>query len=161
MAADPNAAMLQAALALQQQGNLKEARRKYESIIARDPRNFNALQLCGVVAMQQEAYRDAIKLIRRALALRGNDAPGSPILALPIKSWGKRRKRWRVLTRPSPPGRISPARITIAPIYCVKPNVILRLGKATIMPWPCSQITPLFMPITQRCSMIFMSKTQR
>ena len=75
MAADPNAAMLQAALALQQQGNLKEARRKYESIIARDPRNFNALQLCGVVAMQQEAYRDAIKLIRRALALRGNDAP--------------------------------------------------------------------------------------
>jgi Flp pilus assembly protein TadD len=75
MAADPNAAMLQAALALQQQGNLKEARRKYESVIARDPRNFNALQLCGVVALQQEAYRDAIKLIRRALALRGNDAP--------------------------------------------------------------------------------------
>ena len=75
MAADPHTAMLQAALALQQQGNLKEARRKYESIIARDPRNFNALQLCGVVALQQEAYRDAIKLIRRALALRGNDAP--------------------------------------------------------------------------------------
>jgi protein O-GlcNAc transferase len=75
MATDPNAAMLQTALALQQQGNLKEARRKYESIIARDPRNFNALQLCGVVAMQQEAYRDAVKLIRRALALRSNDAP--------------------------------------------------------------------------------------
>ena len=75
MAADPHAAMLQAALALQQQGNLKEARRKYENIIARDPRNFNALQLCGVVALQQEAYRDAIKLIRRALALRSNDAP--------------------------------------------------------------------------------------
>jgi predicted O-linked N-acetylglucosamine transferase (SPINDLY family) len=75
MAADPHAAMLQAALALQQQGNFKEARRKYESIIARDPRNFNALQLCGVVAIQQEAYRDAVKLIRRALALRGNDAP--------------------------------------------------------------------------------------
>ncbi|MCA3350944.1 MAG: tetratricopeptide repeat protein [Roseomonas sp.] len=75
MAADPHAAMLQAALALQQQGNFKEARRKYESIIARDPRNFNALQLCGVVALQQEAYRDAVKLIRRALALRGNDAP--------------------------------------------------------------------------------------
>ncbi|MFN9092162.1 MAG: tetratricopeptide repeat protein [Alphaproteobacteria bacterium] len=75
MAADPHAAMLQAALALQKQGNLKEARRKYESIIARDPRHFNALQLCGVVAIQQEAYRDAIKLIRRALALRGNDAP--------------------------------------------------------------------------------------
>jgi protein O-GlcNAc transferase len=75
MATDAHAAMLQAALALQQQGNLKEARRKYESIIARDPRNFNALQLCGVVALQQEAYRDAVKLIRRALALRGNDAP--------------------------------------------------------------------------------------
>ena len=75
MAADPHAAMLQAALALQKQGNLKEARRKYESIIARDPRHFNALQLCGVVAIQQEAYRDAIKLIRRALVLRGNDAP--------------------------------------------------------------------------------------
>ena len=75
MATDPNAAMLQSALALQQQGNLKEARRKYESIIARDPRNFNALQLCGVVALQQEAYRDAVKLICRALAIRGNDAP--------------------------------------------------------------------------------------
>jgi protein O-GlcNAc transferase len=75
MATDLHAAMLQAALALQQQGNFKEARRKYESIIARDPRNFNALQLCGVVALQQEAYRDAVKLIRRALALRGNDAP--------------------------------------------------------------------------------------
>jgi protein O-GlcNAc transferase len=75
MASDPHATMLQAALALQQQGNLEEARRKYESIIARDPRNFNALQLCGVVAIQQEAYRDAVKLIRRALALRGNDAP--------------------------------------------------------------------------------------
>lgn len=75
MASAPHAAMLQAALALQQQGNLEEARRKYESIIARDPRNFNALQLCGVVAIQQEDYRDAVKLIRRALALRGNDAP--------------------------------------------------------------------------------------
>ena len=75
MAADPNATMLQAALALQQQGNLKEARRKYESILARDPRNFHALQLCGVLAIQQEAYRDAVKLIRRALAIRGHDAP--------------------------------------------------------------------------------------
>jgi len=75
MAPDANIAMLQAALALQQQGNFKEARRKYESIIARDPRNFDALQLCGVVALQQEAYRDAVKLIRRALVIRGNHAP--------------------------------------------------------------------------------------
>ncbi|MBM3586750.1 MAG: tetratricopeptide repeat protein [Alphaproteobacteria bacterium] len=67
--------MLQAALALQQWGDFKEARRKYESIIARDPRNFNALELCGVEAIQQEAYRDAVQLLRRALALRSNDAP--------------------------------------------------------------------------------------
>ena len=89
MAADPHAAMLQAALALQQQGNLKEARRKYESIIARDPRNFNALQLCGVVAIQQEAYRDAIKLIRRALALRGNDAPVLTNLGIAYQKLGQ------------------------------------------------------------------------
>jgi protein O-GlcNAc transferase len=89
MAADPNAAMLQAALALQQQGNLKEARRKYESIFARDPRNYNALQLCGVVAIQQEAYRDAVKLIRRALALRGNDAPVLTNLGIAYQKLGQ------------------------------------------------------------------------
>ncbi|MFO0466890.1 MAG: tetratricopeptide repeat protein, partial [bacterium] len=89
MAADPHAAMLQAALALQQQGNFKEARRKYESIIARDPRNFNALQLCGVVALQQEAYRDAVKLIRRALALRGNEAPVLTNLGIAYQKLGQ------------------------------------------------------------------------
>lgn len=89
MATDPHAAMLQAALALQQQGNFKEARRKYESIIARDPRHFNALQLCGVVAMQQEAYRDAVKLIRRALALRGNDAPTLTNLGIAYQKLGQ------------------------------------------------------------------------
>ena len=89
MATDPHAAMLQAALALQQQGNFKEARRKYESIIARDPRSFNALQLCGVVAIQQEAYRDAVKLIRRALALRGNDAPALTNLGIAYQKLGQ------------------------------------------------------------------------
>lgn len=89
MATDPHAAMLQAALALQQQGNFKEARRKYESIIARDPRSFNALQLCGVVAIQQEAYRDAVKLIRRALALRGNDAPTLTNLGIAYQKLGQ------------------------------------------------------------------------
>ncbi|MFN8982887.1 MAG: tetratricopeptide repeat protein [Alphaproteobacteria bacterium] len=89
MATDPNAAMLQAALALQQQGNFKGARRKYERIIAHDPRNFNALQLCGVVAIQQEDYRDAIKLIRRALALRGNDAPVLTNLGIAYQKLGQ------------------------------------------------------------------------
>jgi protein O-GlcNAc transferase len=89
MAADPHGAMLQAALALQQQGNLKEARGKYESIIARDPRHFNALQLCGVVAIQQEAYRDAVKLIRRALALRGNEAPALTNLGIAYQKLGQ------------------------------------------------------------------------
>jgi tetratricopeptide (TPR) repeat protein len=61
--------MLKEAFALHAQGKLAEAERAYAEILRRQPRNFQALHLLGVVALQQGQTERGIDLLRQALKL--------------------------------------------------------------------------------------------
>jgi Flp pilus assembly protein TadD len=62
------------ALQHHQAGNLAEAERLYRQLLANDRRQIDCLHLLGVVAQQTGRHDDAIKLIRRAIALNSGVA---------------------------------------------------------------------------------------
>lgn len=70
MTAEPT---LEDAVGRHQAGRLDEAHALYGRILAREPRNADALHLSGVVALQQDRAADAVDLIGRALAIVPND----------------------------------------------------------------------------------------
>lgn len=72
---DPQRATLHTAHRLLQQGRLAESRRLCEQTLQADPRDFGALHLMGVIALQSGETQDALALFRRALARE----PGSPL----------------------------------------------------------------------------------
>ncbi|MDP6595415.1 MAG: tetratricopeptide repeat protein [Candidatus Poribacteria bacterium] len=57
------------AISLHQEGNLKEAEKKYDYILKIDPTHAVSLNLLGVVLSQTNRHHDAIDLIRQALAI--------------------------------------------------------------------------------------------
>jgi len=57
------------AYARHQAGHLEEARAGYEAVLAREPRNFDALHLLGVLALQTGRPADAAEHISRALQI--------------------------------------------------------------------------------------------
>ena len=57
------------ALARQQAGDLAGAAPRYEEVLAREPRNFDALHMLGVVRFQQDDLARARQLLERAVAL--------------------------------------------------------------------------------------------
>lgn len=57
------------ALARQQAGDLAGAATRYEEILAREPRNFDALHMLGVVRFQQDELARARDLLERAVVL--------------------------------------------------------------------------------------------
>jgi tetratricopeptide (TPR) repeat protein len=61
---------LQTALEQHQRGQLRDAARSYQSILARNPNHPDALHLLGVVAHQMGQHAQAAELIGRAIALR-------------------------------------------------------------------------------------------
>jgi protein O-GlcNAc transferase len=61
------------AVGLHQAGRLGEAAALYEQIIAQQPRNFDATHLLGVIALQEERYEQAQRLISSALQINPND----------------------------------------------------------------------------------------
>ncbi|HZT51679.1 MAG TPA: tetratricopeptide repeat protein [Stellaceae bacterium] len=65
---------LRKALALQQQGALAEAEALYKSVLARQPGNFDALHLMGVLELQRRRPDAAAALIGRALAVNPKSA---------------------------------------------------------------------------------------
>src|SRR5579885_2312778 len=65
---------LRKALALQQQGALAEAEALYKSVLARQPGNFDALHLMGVLELQRRRPDAAAALIGRALAANPKSA---------------------------------------------------------------------------------------
>ena len=78
---------LNVGLRYHQSGNLAEAGRVYQAILARRPDHADALNLLGVVALQQGSPQRAIELIGRALAVNpavaafhGNVAEGYRLL---------------------------------------------------------------------------------
>jgi predicted O-linked N-acetylglucosamine transferase (SPINDLY family) len=56
-------------LALQQLGRFDEARALYEQVLAKDPQDFDALHLLGVIAAQTHNPSLAVDLIDRAIAI--------------------------------------------------------------------------------------------
>ena len=66
--------MLEKALALHQQGHLARAAALYRKILARNPKNADALHLLGVIELQQQNPSAAVALIDRAIKLNPNNA---------------------------------------------------------------------------------------
>src|SRR5271156_5725365 len=58
---------VQQALTFHQQGRLAEAERIYASVLAADPRNFDALHLSGVLRHQQGRSVEALRMVAAAL----------------------------------------------------------------------------------------------
>ena len=67
-------ANLSVGMGLHQKGDLDEAQKIYESILRRDPRNFDALHLLGVLATQRKKFAKAIDLITSAIAINAHNA---------------------------------------------------------------------------------------
>ena len=60
---------LDEACALHERGQLKEAEKFYRSALKREPKNFRAWNLLGVLYYQRGRFDDAVSSLRRALAL--------------------------------------------------------------------------------------------
>jgi len=69
---DPRSLITQA-LGFHQRGQLDQAAELYAQILQREPRNFSALQLLGVVRSQQGRTADAKNLLESALAVQPRD----------------------------------------------------------------------------------------
>ena len=67
-------ALLQRALALHQQGKFAQGQALYEQVLAKDPKNFDALHLLGVLALQTQNPVAAADLIGRAININPNNA---------------------------------------------------------------------------------------
>ena len=63
--------MLEQGRQLHREGRLDEAAAVYQKILDEDPKNAEALQLLGVVALQNGDFPRAIRLIRDAMAMAG------------------------------------------------------------------------------------------
>ena len=62
-------AKLQQALALHQAGQLAQANTIYQDILKVEPRNFDCLNLSGVIAIQTGEFEAGVKLLDRAIAV--------------------------------------------------------------------------------------------
>ncbi len=79
------------ALGLEQHraGKLDEAQRIYRDVLAREPRHFDSLHLCGVAALQQGHPDVAIDMIGKAIALNGNVATFHNNIAEALRTKGR------------------------------------------------------------------------
>jgi tetratricopeptide (TPR) repeat protein len=68
----PRDQLFQRALALHEEGDMQGALQGYEAILARDPAEFDALHLLGVIALQAGRPQVGVDLISRAIGV--NDA---------------------------------------------------------------------------------------
>lgn len=73
---------LRRALALHQSGATAEARAIYEGILRRDPDDFDALNLIGLLALESGACEEALSRFERAVAVRPDIVSGHRNVAL-------------------------------------------------------------------------------
>ncbi|SFU94832.1 tetratricopeptide repeat protein [Pseudoduganella namucuonensis] len=66
--------LLQQAVALHQRGDLSQAQTLYAEVLRREPANFDALHMMGVLARQGGAPEAAVELIGRAIAVDAGKA---------------------------------------------------------------------------------------
>jgi predicted TPR repeat methyltransferase len=82
-------ALLQQALQLHQQGKLDAAQDLYRQVLARAPRQFDALHLLGVIARQRGDARQAAALIREALQVDPGQARAHCNLGAALQDLGE------------------------------------------------------------------------
>jgi tetratricopeptide (TPR) repeat protein len=80
---------LHQAVSLHQAGRLDEAERIYRTVLAAEPRNFNALHLLGVACHNQGRAAEAIELIEAALRLDPAVADAHGNLGNALRSLGR------------------------------------------------------------------------
>ncbi|MBN3756766.1 tetratricopeptide repeat protein [Paraburkholderia sp. Tr-20389] len=68
-------AMLQQAIAMQQNGAHSEAEELYREILALRPKHFDAIQLLGALSLQAGRVDEGIELLKKAIAINGMQAP--------------------------------------------------------------------------------------
>jgi tetratricopeptide (TPR) repeat protein len=78
------AVAFQSALSLHQQGKFREAERLYRVVLRADRHDFHSLFNLGVMRAQQDRFEDAVKLLRRALAIEPNHPAARNNLRLAI-----------------------------------------------------------------------------
>ena len=76
-------------LAAHQAGRLTEARRAYETVLAREPTHFDALHLLGVVCVQSRETERGAALIERAIGVSPDDAAAHVNLAMALTALGR------------------------------------------------------------------------
>ena len=76
-------------MTLYRQGRMAEAEAVYRSIIARDPRQFDALYMLGVIRFQKGFKRDAHELISKAAELRPRSAQTLSLLMAILATLGQ------------------------------------------------------------------------
>ncbi|WP_206950688.1 O-linked N-acetylglucosamine transferase, SPINDLY family protein [Trinickia acidisoli] len=81
-------ALVEDGIAHHRDGRLQAARERYEAALARVPRHADALHLLGVVAMQEQRYADALRLIGSAIEI-SPQAAYFDNLGCALRSWGK------------------------------------------------------------------------
>jgi protein O-GlcNAc transferase len=82
-------AKLEQGLALQQQGRFIEAEFFYAEVLRHAPKNYNALHLLGVLAVQTGRAQRGVELIRKAIKLDPNFAVAHDNLGLPLRALGR------------------------------------------------------------------------
>jgi len=74
---------------LHQMGRIAEAEAAYRSVLARDPRQFDALHLLGLIRLQQGHPREAHELISRAVEIRPRSPQALAILMAALLALGR------------------------------------------------------------------------
>jgi predicted TPR repeat methyltransferase len=83
------AALLQQAVSLHQQGRLEQAHALYAQVLAREPRQFDALHLSGVIERQRGNPARAVELIRAALQVDAGQARAHCNLGAALQDLGQ------------------------------------------------------------------------
>ena len=88
-APESTANLLQRAVSLHQQGRFDAAAELYAQVLQRDPRQFDALHLSGVMAKQRGDARSAKALIEQAIAIDGGNARAHANLGAALSALGE------------------------------------------------------------------------
>ncbi len=84
--------LLQQGYQLQQQGQFQQAQSNYQQVLKHDARNIHALNLLGMLAVNQGQSAEAIEWIQRALSENPNDPQAHANIGLAYKDVGQMDK---------------------------------------------------------------------
>lgn len=98
---------IQQAIAAQRAGNLVQAEKLCRQVLAQDQRDFDALHRLGIVCAQRRDYREAERLLARALTVDARVPPCLHNYANVLSKLKRLRKPSATITRCSPSRPVS------------------------------------------------------